>query len=134
MILIVITLILLSGISKGIQDQLMFHWGKGWTSKLNPLFWNPAVSWKNKYKNGDPEQGEKFWGSTTIFVGFTDAWHLFANLRENANRLAIIVALYGYYDYKITTSFIMLISAFIIFTIGFKLFYKKVKIIVDVKK
>lgn len=32
--------------------------------------------WTNKYKNDDPSQGPKFWGSTTFFVAFTDGWHL----------------------------------------------------------
>lgn len=39
----------------------------------NKDFW--ANNWKAKYKNNDPEQGPKFLGSTTIFVGFTDGWH-----------------------------------------------------------
>ena len=33
-------------------------------------------SWRNKYKNGDPKQGEKFPFSTTILVSLTDPWHL----------------------------------------------------------
>lgn len=34
-------------------------------------------AWKNKWKNKDHTQGENFWGSTHMFVHFTDAWHLF---------------------------------------------------------
>ena len=41
----------------------------------NKRFWGED-SWKNKYKNGDKNQGERFKGSTTIFVPFTDGWHL----------------------------------------------------------
>lgn len=45
--------------------------------KFNPLFWNPYESWRNKWKNGDRVQGEKFFGSSTFLVFTTDAWHLF---------------------------------------------------------
>lgn len=124
MIYIVLTLIAISGLSKGIQDQLMFHWGKSWTKNLKPNFWNPAVSWKNKYKNGNPEDGPKFKGSTTIFVSITDAWHFFGMLRENANRLAIIFALASAINYKIEIYFVIWVILFIIFTISFKLLYK----------
>ena len=37
---------------------------------------NPKLSWMNKWKNKDYKQGEKFIGSSTVFVMFTDLWHL----------------------------------------------------------
>ncbi|MFN0275416.1 MAG: hypothetical protein ACKVPJ_06715 [Chitinophagales bacterium] len=48
----------------------------------NEAFWNPAISWKNKYENGDPLQGENFPGSSTVFVFTTDAYHLFRTLNK----------------------------------------------------
>ena len=46
--------------------------------KLKPeTFWIKNVSSKNKWKNGDKKQGEKFFGSSRWFVALTDAWHLF---------------------------------------------------------
>jgi len=42
----------------------------------NPNWYNPQVSWKNKYKNGDPAQGAKFPLSTTMLVATTDQYHL----------------------------------------------------------
>ena len=36
---------------------------------------NMKDSWKNKWKNGDEKQGEKFFGSSTIFVWLTDFFH-----------------------------------------------------------
>lgn len=39
-------------------------------------FWDPRESWRNKWKNGDPSQGERFLGSSTIFVGATDGYHM----------------------------------------------------------
>jgi len=42
--------------------------------KLQHWF-NPELSWKNKWKNGNRSEGERFWGSSTVFVMITDFWH-----------------------------------------------------------
>jgi hypothetical protein len=68
------------GFFKGVCDTLQFHWGAGWTHHLkkDQMWWNPQYSWKNKYKNWDAgDKSPRFWGSTTFFVTFTDAWHSF---------------------------------------------------------
>lgn len=78
----IIALIILSvlfavsaGISKAVCD--LSEEGK---LKGNPLFWHKNEAWKNKWKNGDKKQGEKFFGSSKWFVMFTDGWHLFGVL------------------------------------------------------
>ena len=73
----------ISGASKGTADFLQFHYTG------NSKFWNPDLSWQNKWKNGDPSQGEKFPGSSTIFVTFTDGWHLM----NTCNKYTAIAAL-----------------------------------------
>lgn len=77
-----ITLIILSvvfsviaGISKAICD--LSEEGK---IKGNIYYWHKSVSWQNKWKYGQKELGEYFWGSSRWFVMFTDAWHLFGLL------------------------------------------------------
>jgi len=75
-------LLISSGISKAISDKLQFHYHKSIFKKYKPVFWNPQISWKNKWKNGDKKQGEKFFLSSTLLVFTTDAWHLF-NLFSN---------------------------------------------------
>ena len=68
-----------SGTIDGAIESISFHYENGFKlrcTKANDLFWDPAVSWKNKYKNGDPKQGEKFTGSTTVFVAATDGYHV----------------------------------------------------------
>ena len=67
----------LIGLFKGACDMLQFHYGKGWTAFLkNETFWNPAISWKNKYKDYDRgDRSPRFWGSITFLVTLTDAWH-----------------------------------------------------------
>lgn len=76
---LVILLIALAGVSNSFMDTLQFHYGNSIFADENQYtqeFWNPDVSWKNKWKNGNREQGEKFLGSSTLFVFTTDAWHL----------------------------------------------------------
>lgn len=72
LIILSIVFSIISGLSKSICD--LSEEGK---MKGNPNFWIKDISWKNKWKDGDPKKGEKFLGSSTIFVQLTDAWHLF---------------------------------------------------------
>jgi hypothetical protein len=68
-----------SGLVDGTLESINYHYEDGFKlrcPKANDKFWNPAVSWKNKYRNNDPAQGPKFAGSTNIFVFTTDAYHL----------------------------------------------------------
>ncbi|PBQ33403.1 hypothetical protein CNR22_16995 [Sphingobacteriaceae bacterium] len=68
-----------SGLMDGTIESINYHYEDGFKlrfPKARDHFWNPAVSWKNKYKNQDPAQGPKFKGSTNVFVFTTDAYHL----------------------------------------------------------
>ena len=38
-------------------------------------WWDPEISWKNKYKNFDQTQGPRHWGSTSVLVFTTDGYH-----------------------------------------------------------
>lgn len=76
LIIIVVTFSIASGIFKAICDL-----SEEADIKFKPvIFWVKDQSWKNKWKNGDKKQGEKFFGSSRWFVLFTDAWHLFGLL------------------------------------------------------
>ena len=72
-----ITAMFLAGAVNGVNQDLLFHYHEFESTfpNANPQFWDPDISWRNKYLNGDPTQGEKFLGSSTIFVGFTDGYH-----------------------------------------------------------
>jgi hypothetical protein len=67
------------------MDKLQFHYHKCIfkfnPDKYNQLFWDASISWKNKYKENSMTE-PKFYGSTTMFVFTTDAWHLFKFLRN----------------------------------------------------
>jgi len=71
-------LVILASIFNSIMDVLSFRYNTSIFS--NHPKWkqylDPSVSWKNKYKNGDPSQGPRFFGSETFLVFLTDGWHL----------------------------------------------------------
>ena len=76
LIIITILLFAIAGMFKAGMDIMQFKYDNSIFYNLPQKyqFWfNPAISWKNKYKNGDSEQGEKFFGSSTVFVWITDA-------------------------------------------------------------
>ncbi len=71
-------LLVIAAISEAIIDIISHNYYKSVFKYLkNPGYWNPEWSWRNKYKYGDAQFGEKFKYSTTLLVCFTDAWHLF---------------------------------------------------------
>jgi hypothetical protein len=80
-----ILLVIAASISEAIMDTVQFHYEKSIFKpdhmKYNPLFWDASISWKNKYKENSMTE-PKFYGSTTIFVFLTDAWHFFKFLRN----------------------------------------------------
>lgn len=75
-----------SGATWGLHETISHHWGAFHQRfpKASARYWNPAISWKNKYKDGDFLRGEKFPGSSTIFVSTTDAKHLLTSLHRTS--------------------------------------------------
>lgn len=112
-IIIITLLVIVAAISKAVQDKLQFHFYESRFKKLGD-FWNPETSWKSKYKENDPKKGERFLGSTTVFVAFTDAWHLFGMIRNISIFSSIVVA----------SGIWWLIFLYPVFTGTFQLFYK----------
>ena len=72
-------LIILGGMSYGLKETVTHHYPafEARFPHADQSWWNPALSWHNKYEGGIPAQGPAFWGSTTVFVFVTDAYHLF---------------------------------------------------------
>jgi predicted PurR-regulated permease PerM len=114
MIYLSIILLIISGLSKTIEDISASNYSTSKLSYLNASFWNKSISWKNKWKNGDESQGEKFLGSSTIFVFITDAWHLFDLIRD----ITLIISL------LLTPIIYFFIMAYPIRQLLFSLFYK----------
>ena len=79
--------------SNAIMDTLSFRYDKSvFANFTHCQHWlDPRISWKNKWKNGDPAQGEAFFLSSTAWVAATDAWHFFKSVAILCVLLAIIV-------------------------------------------
>lgn len=81
-----ILLVLFYYVMKAIMDKITHHWSTSIFSNLPEKFHqfcNPSHSWRNKWKNGEKSDGERFLGSSTVFVMFTDLWHLLGFIRHN---------------------------------------------------
>lgn len=113
------TLLILSGIFNALMD--LSSENKLIIGNNTELYkWlNKDWSWKNKYKNNNPVYGEKFLGSTTVFVFLTDGWHLFQFLFHTCWQLAVSL----YFD----RWFVAFILIKILFSGTFQLFYSTIK-------
>jgi len=119
MIWLVLVLLIIAGISNAIMDTLQFRYSRSIFAKFkNQQWWNPTLSWRNKWKNGDYLQGEKFWGSSRWFVRFTDAWHFFQGMMYTC--LFLVVVLYE----KIFNSIFDFLLIYLLFTTIFQIFFK----------
>lgn len=123
MIIVSIVLIIISSIARAISNKIQFHYDNSIFRKLK--WFNPLTSWKNKwklkdnkivYKNNKPK--ERFIGSSTIFVLFTDAWHLFESISKYSLIFSIAICFYFNYPlwWLIILIFIMVITFHIFFT------------------
>jgi hypothetical protein len=98
-------LLILSGAAKGFNETLQFHWKsfRKTFPEANPRWFNPAISWRNKYECGDPDRGAKFPLSTSVLVMATDQYHLNNFISRGALTAAIVIKLgdkkrrFGYY-------------------------------------
>lgn len=75
--MIILIALSLVGLFDAVMDKIQFHYNKSiFKNFKNQQFWDPKLSWINKWKNGNKKNGEKFLFSSTLFVFTTDAWHL----------------------------------------------------------
>lgn len=123
--MLAIFFITIAAISEAIMDKIQFHYNKSIFKDLkNQNFWNPNVSWRNKWKNGNAKEGERFIFSSTLLVGTTDAWHLFKTIRTFCIFLALFFIPLFYSDLKII--FMLFVLSRIVFGLVFTLFYNKI--------
>ena len=115
-------LFFLAGVAEAHMDTLQFHFHRSKFSYFkNQQYWNPNISWKNKYKLGDPRYGALFPGSTTIFVFLTDGWHIMKFYRNLFIFVGIyFIASYNYGDLKV--ALICTIIARVVYGVAFSAF------------
>ena len=111
-------LVFLSGVSKGISDRISFHYDTI-PSWVNEQYWNPLISYKNKYKDGDKNKGEKFKFSTTFLVFLTDGWHLTQFFHTKLLIFGVFVL-----SLQLNMNIQLLFCIFAFYHLGFKIIYK----------
>lgn len=127
--IIAFSLVWLSGAASGLHETITYHYQsfRGWFPSADPQYWNPAESWTAKYRNGDPAQGARFFGSTTFGVAFTDAKHALDAVRRNALMLGLFIFGYYYRELKYRHHFLLVAiaaaSIWLVQSLGFYLVY-----------
>lgn len=122
MLLIILIIYCLAPIMQAQRDTITFHLYKSiWKGRTDL---DPNNSYKNKWKNGDVKQGEKFPGSSTIFVLFTDRWHLVDSIQLSC--FQFIIAYYQPYLPKWWGIIAIFIGIKIIYGVLFELFFSKI--------
>ncbi|NQY42380.1 MAG: hypothetical protein HRT87_03420 [Legionellales bacterium] len=117
----IIILIIIAGIANAFMDTIAFKNG-GRLPKNK--WWSMKDSWKNKWKNGDPEQGEAFLGSSTVFVFVTDAWHFFQSIMISCFCVSIAIASYTNYLDHIMVSITMFVACKVFFSAAFEVSWR----------
>jgi len=78
--IVALILWILAAMCNAIMDTLVHHFDTSIFKNKDRMFWDPAISWRNKYVDRDSTKSiRKLW----IFdypVAFTDAWHFFKSL------------------------------------------------------
>jgi len=82
---------ILAAICNAIMDTIAFKYKRSIFKNLSSQYWNPAKSWRNKYKNKMVFNGPAFIGSTTVLSFLTDAWHLFQFLSNSFLALSVVI-------------------------------------------
>lgn len=123
--MISIIFLILAGFFNSIMDIIVHKWSISIFSKIKNKkllqFMNPKLSWTNKWKNNNYKQGEKFIGSSTVFVMFTDLWHLCKFLMIVSFIISTI-----FYIPIMDNNILNIIVHYLAFSLSFNLFYYKI--------
>ncbi|HJS55839.1 MAG TPA: hypothetical protein VJ765_14900 [Chitinophagaceae bacterium] len=87
------SLVFIGGATKGFNETLQFNYKifeKTFPGANNQWF-DPKVSWRNKYEGGNPDNGPKYFLSTSVFVMFTDQYHLNNFIHRAALMSALVI-------------------------------------------
>lgn len=76
-----------SAVFEGVMDFLQFYYSG------TDHFWNPRLSWINKWNFNQIEKKERFFLSSTVLVFLTDGWHLMKWCRNRCIDIGIFALL-----------------------------------------
>jgi hypothetical protein len=126
MLISLFALLMLAALFNSVMDVLQFRYSESVFAKQtqHDSFLNPSISWRNKWANGDPAQGEAYPGSSTVFVLFTDGWHLAKFFMLTCFEVAILLLLYQLYRFKWYSMIMIFLGMKILFGLTFEPFFK----------
>lgn len=86
-------LVFVGGAAKGFNETLQFNYKifEKTFPGANKQWFDPKVSWRNKYEGGNPDNGPKYFLSTSLLVMFTDQYHLNNFIQRMALMSAIVL-------------------------------------------
>ena len=76
LLLIKCWLVAIAATCNSVMDTSVEHYKGSILERYNPLFWNYAISWKNKYTNHKESEGISPFYKLPFMQSFSDAWHL----------------------------------------------------------
>ena len=123
--LFTLLMLMLAATLNAVMDKLQFHYGKSTFARMESQqqWLNPQLSWRNKWLNGDPKQGEAFPLSSTALVATTDAWHLAKSLWIDCILLAIIAPFTGLARLRWWAWLLVFLGAKILYGVVFETFF-----------
>lgn len=98
-----VSLNFISGTARGVKDLSAFNYPKlkARFPKMNDAKCDANQSYLRKWKNNDPNQGEKYWGSSRWFVADSDLWHKIQFINHTTMFVSMIIPLYPSYDRRL---------------------------------
>ena len=111
------------GSKRNFYSSQWFRWAQYFDKKglswFGLSFWDHSTAWKNKWKQGDPKNGERFPGSSTSFVTLMDGWHL-------VKFLWLMHLFAAFYFYETISGYLLLdmLIMYFVFGIGHEVFWK----------
>lgn len=114
---------LISGISKGISDEIAQHdgladWGK-WFSKKE--YWESHYEFVERHPNWS--YGWRRWIVDNVFIIFLDAWHFSQMLHQVCENILPCVPIFVLLSFWHNIA--LFITMFIVFQIGFRIIYNR---------
>jgi hypothetical protein len=87
------SLVFVSGAAKGFNETLQFNYPifEKTFPGADKQWFDPKVSWRNKYEGGNPDNGPKFFLSTSLLVMFTDQYHFNNFIHRSALMSALVI-------------------------------------------
>ncbi len=131
--MISLLLVVLAAICNAVMDTISFHYKISIFTKFNPQWWNPAISWKNKYV--DYSKFAEYTGKVSklekrIFIlnlfsikyptFLTDAWHFFKSLMIVLLGFAIVLYV------PVVNIYVDIILVGFAWNLTFNVFYNKI--------